>query len=172
MFFIPAKDKWLKYTVLKNNFLCPGTYDPGVWRALHICDVWLQVVHGLLPWRQSGLQTAPDGCPRAVPERRWWSLLPEARWETQTHYRFVCVKDTYWPCYRDHFTIFAAFPVSLAQRSPNVALLVTSHGGHIGFLEGFFPYGEGYMDRVFSQFVRAAFEHQEDLKEACSVSEK
>lgn len=64
--------------------------------------------------------------------------------------------------------VSAAFPVALAQRSPNVALLVTSHGGHIGFLEGLFPHGEGYMDRVFSQFVRAAFEHQEDLKEACS----
>ncbi|KAF4092097.1 hypothetical protein AMELA_G00016950 [Ameiurus melas] len=68
----------------------------------------------------------------------------------------------------DPFSPKHAFPEALAQRSPNVALLVTSHGGHIGFLEGLFPHGEGYMDRVFSQFVRAAFEHQEDLKEACS----
>ncbi|KAG7331765.1 hypothetical protein KOW79_005734 [Hemibagrus wyckioides] len=68
----------------------------------------------------------------------------------------------------DPFSPEHAFPVAQAQRSPNVALLVTSHGGHIGFLEGLFPHGEGYMDRVFSQFVRAAFEHQEDLKEACS----
>lgn len=68
--------------LMKTSFLCPGTHHSGVWRALHVCDVWLQVVLWLLPGRQSGLQTAPDGCPCAVPQRRWWSLLPEARCET------------------------------------------------------------------------------------------
>ncbi|KAM9496521.1 phospholipase ABHD3-like [Clarias gariepinus] len=72
----------------------------------------------------------------------------------------------------DPFSPKHAFPAALAQRSPNVALLITSHGGHIGFLEGLFPRGEGYMDRVFSQFVRAVFEHQEDLKEACSNTDQ
>ncbi|TSL47545.1 Protein ABHD1 [Bagarius yarrelli] len=70
----------------------------------------------------------------------------------------------------DPFSPEHAFPVALVQRSRNVALLVTSHGGHIGFLEGLFPHGKGYMDRVFSQFVRAAFEHREDLKEACGCN--
>ncbi|KAI4885331.1 hypothetical protein NFI96_007322 [Prochilodus magdalenae] len=72
----------------------------------------------------------------------------------------------------DPFSPKHAFPVSLAQRLPNVALLVTAHGGHIGFLEGLFPNGEGYMDRLFGQFVRAAFEHLEDLREACSVKDQ
>lgn len=81
-----------------------------------------------------------------------------------------CVLNSFLRLLYDFLSLSIAFPVSLAQRLPNVALLVTSHGGHIGFLEGLFPHGEGYMDRVFSQFIRAAFEHQEDLKEACSSS--
>ncbi|XP_062858018.1 phospholipase ABHD3-like [Trichomycterus rosablanca] len=71
----------------------------------------------------------------------------------------------------DPFSPKQAFPLSDAQRLQNVALLVTSHGGHIGFLEGLFPYGDSYMDRVFKQFVQAAFENLEDLKKACSISD-
>ncbi|XP_026852516.2 protein ABHD1-like isoform X1 [Electrophorus electricus] len=69
----------------------------------------------------------------------------------------------------DPFSPEHAFPVTAAQRLPNVALLVTSHGGHIGFLEGPFPSGAGYMDRLFGQFVWAAFEHSADLRAACGV---
>ncbi|KAL7872508.1 hypothetical protein SRHO_G00074910 [Serrasalmus rhombeus] len=72
----------------------------------------------------------------------------------------------------DPFSPKHAFPVSLAQRLPNVALLVTAHGGHIGFLEGLFPNGDGYMDRLLGQFVHAAFEHLEDLREACSIKDQ
>ncbi|XP_076872599.1 phospholipase ABHD3-like isoform X2 [Brachyhypopomus gauderio] len=69
----------------------------------------------------------------------------------------------------DPFSPKHAFPVAIAQRLPNVALLVTSHGGHIGFLEGLYPSGAGYMDRLLGQFVRAAFEHLADLREACGI---
>ncbi|XP_041950909.1 protein ABHD1-like isoform X3 [Alosa sapidissima] len=69
----------------------------------------------------------------------------------------------------DPFSPKHALPVSLARRLPNVALLVTSHGGHIGFLEGLFPRGEGYMDRLFGQFAQAAFEHTSDLQAACTA---
>ncbi|KAL4630460.1 protein ABHD1-like isoform X1 [Arapaima gigas] len=72
----------------------------------------------------------------------------------------------------DPFSPKHAIPVALAQTLPNVALLVTAHGGHIGYLEGLFPRGEGYMDRLFGQFIQAVFEHPGDLRGACEVREK
>uniref|UniRef100_A0A3B1J2W5 Phospholipase ABHD3 n=1 Tax=Astyanax mexicanus TaxID=7994 RepID=A0A3B1J2W5_ASTMX len=71
----------------------------------------------------------------------------------------------------DPFSPKHALPVGVIQRMPNVALLVTAHGGHIGFLEGLFPKSEGYMDRLFGQFIWAAFEHLEELREACNIKE-
>ena len=58
------------------------------------------------------------------------------------------------------------------QSLPNVALLLTAHGGHIAFLQGLFPRGESYMERLFGQFVQAAFEHPEDIKKACGIKEE
>lgn len=65
------------------------------------------------------------------------------------------------------FKIFisAAIPVSEAEQNDNIAIVVTSHGGHIGFLEGLYPRHRGYMDRLFAQFVDAIFKHgSADLK--------
>lgn len=59
----------------------------------------------------------------------------------------------------------AAIPVEAAWRLPHVALLVTAHGGHIGFLEGLFPRHGTFMDRVFTQFITAVFEHGEELRQ-------
>uniref|UniRef100_A0A8B9V2G3 Abhydrolase domain containing 1 n=1 Tax=Anas zonorhyncha TaxID=75864 RepID=A0A8B9V2G3_9AVES len=59
----------------------------------------------------------------------------------------------------------AAIPVEAAWRLPHVALLVTAHGGHIGFLEGLFPRHGTFMDRVFTQFITAVFEHGEELQQ-------
>ncbi|KAM9354986.1 phospholipase ABHD3-like [Pholidichthys leucotaenia] len=72
----------------------------------------------------------------------------------------------------DPFSPQNAFPVTIVQNLPNVALLLTNHGGHIAFLEGLFPRGEGYMERLFGQFVRAVFEHTGDIKDACGIEEK
>ncbi|KAM9704202.1 phospholipase ABHD3-like isoform 2-T2 [Menidia menidia] len=71
----------------------------------------------------------------------------------------------------DPFSPQDAFPVSIVQALPNVALLLTAHGGHIAFLQGLFPRGESYMERLFGQFVQAVFEHQRDIKKACSIKE-
>ncbi|KAL0200124.1 hypothetical protein M9458_003311, partial [Cirrhinus mrigala] len=49
------------------------------------------------------------------------------------------------------------------KQNPNVALLITCHGGHIGFLEGLWPRQSTYMDRVFCQFTRAMFEDGSSL---------
>ncbi|XP_034982344.1 phospholipase ABHD3 [Zootoca vivipara] len=59
----------------------------------------------------------------------------------------------------DVFSPNHAIPVEIAKQNPNVALILTSCGGHIGFLEGLWPRRCTYMDRVFKQFVQAVFEH-------------
>uniref|UniRef100_S4RYS8 Abhydrolase domain containing 3 n=1 Tax=Petromyzon marinus TaxID=7757 RepID=S4RYS8_PETMA len=65
----------------------------------------------------------------------------------------------------DPFSPMHAIPVEAARSNPRVALLVTSCGGHIGFLEGLVPRGRSYMDRVFAEFTRAALEHARELEE-------
>lgn len=69
-------------------------------------------------------------------------------------------------------SVRTAFPLTTIQSLPNVALLLTAHGGHIAFMEGFFPRGESYMERLFGQFVQAAFEHPKDIKKACGIREE
>ncbi|XP_053878896.1 protein ABHD1 [Malaclemys terrapin pileata] len=63
----------------------------------------------------------------------------------------------------DPFSPLQAIPLATARRLPTLAVLVTARGGHIGFLEGLFPRHESYMDRVFAQFLTAAFEHSQEL---------
>ncbi|XP_069461615.1 protein ABHD1 isoform X3 [Ambystoma mexicanum] len=72
----------------------------------------------------------------------------------------------------DPFSPCHTIPLDVAQTIPNMALLVTMHGGHIGFLEGLFPRHENYMDRVYRQFIGAAFEHPEELGEICSSGDR
>uniref|UniRef100_A0A8C3IW98 Phospholipase ABHD3 n=1 Tax=Chrysemys picta bellii TaxID=8478 RepID=A0A8C3IW98_CHRPI len=66
----------------------------------------------------------------------------------------------------DVFSPGHAIPIETAKQNPNVALVLTSCGGHIGFLEGMWPRKCTYMDRVFKQFVQAVFEHENQI---CSM---
>ncbi|XP_026197869.1 protein ABHD1-like isoform X3 [Anabas testudineus] len=72
----------------------------------------------------------------------------------------------------DPFSPQNAFPLTIVQGLPNVALLLTAHGGHIAFLDGLFPRGETYMERLFGQFIQAVFEHPKDINKACGIKEE
>lgn len=54
-------------------------------------------------------------------------------------------------------------PLDAARKSSHVALVVTSRGGHIGFMEGLFPSRAYYSDRLLTQFVTSALDNTEAL---------
>lgn len=57
----------------------------------------------------------------------------------------------------DPFQPLEAIPIKDAEKSSHVAIVITARGGHIGFLEGWWPTTkEQYMGRLFSQFFNAA----------------
>lgn len=57
----------------------------------------------------------------------------------------------------DPFQPLDAIPIKNAEKSSHVAIVITARGGHIGFLEGWWPTTkEQYMGRLFSQFFDAA----------------
>ncbi|KAF3420279.1 hypothetical protein E2986_11334 [Frieseomelitta varia] len=58
----------------------------------------------------------------------------------------------------DPFQPLQAIPVKEISETKNVAVVVTSRGGHIGFMEGMWPVKEEqYMGKLFSQFFAALF---------------
>ncbi|XP_002736227.1 phospholipase ABHD3-like [Saccoglossus kowalevskii] len=59
----------------------------------------------------------------------------------------------------DPFSPKSSLPLEEVKQHPNMVFAVTSHGGHIGFCEGWLPRGKNYMDRVLSQYIDAIFKH-------------
>ncbi|XP_012288886.1 phospholipase ABHD3 [Orussus abietinus] len=58
----------------------------------------------------------------------------------------------------DPFQPLQAIPLKEVNNSQNVAVVVTSRGGHIGFLEGVWPVKEEpYIGKLFSQYFSAIF---------------
>lgn len=56
----------------------------------------------------------------------------------------------------DPFQPLDAIPIKAAESSSHVAIVITARGGHIGFLEGWWPANKDqYMGRLFSQFFSA-----------------
>lgn len=64
----------------------------------------------------------------------------------------------------DPFQPFSSIPVKEIMDNQHIAVVVTSRGGHIGFLDGIFPSARGFMDRLFSQYVSVIFENFEEFK--------
>lgn len=63
----------------------------------------------------------------------------------------------------DPFQPYDAIPISEAQVSTHVAILVTARGGHIGFLDGIIPDKNQYMARIFAEYFSAVLndKHEE-----------
>lgn len=61
----------------------------------------------------------------------------------------------------DHFVLIA-IPTEAAEKSSHVAILVTPRGGHVGFMEGWWPKTDDeYMARFFTQFFRSTLFNDE-----------
>ena len=60
----------------------------------------------------------------------------------------------------DPFQPGDSLPKEGAVKSSHLAIASTRYGGHVGFVDGWFPNGYFYSDRLFSQFVSAAVRHQ------------
>ncbi|KAG1683553.1 Phospholipase ABHD3 [Nymphon striatum] len=55
----------------------------------------------------------------------------------------------------DHFSPRSALPCEECSKLDNVALVTTSWGGHIGFMDGFIPTAPFLMERLFCQYASA-----------------
>ena len=53
---------------------------------------------------------------------------------------------------------WTAIPLDALAQNPLVAMVLTSYGGHIGFVEGAGIEGTNYMERLFVQFTKEIFE--------------
>ena len=60
----------------------------------------------------------------------------------------------------DPFSPGESLPIDEAKRSDHFAMLSTTYGGHIGFMEGFWPTRYHFSDRVFEQFAQAVFSEE------------
>lgn len=57
----------------------------------------------------------------------------------------------------DPFAPGESLPMDEAKQSDRFVMLSTTYGGHIGFMEGFWPTRYHFSDRVFEQFAKAVF---------------
>lgn len=71
----------------------------------------------------------------------------------------------------DPFQPLDAIPIKEAEKSSHVAIVVTARGGHIGFLEGWWPSSKDqYMGRLFSQYFDAAlFDKNKHFEETAQL---
>ncbi|KAF0306306.1 Phospholipase ABHD3 [Amphibalanus amphitrite] len=65
----------------------------------------------------------------------------------------------------DPFIPFNGVPLEQVKQTSHVAIVMTSHGGHIGFMEGMLPFRQNYIDRVFAEYCRAALANPELIQQ-------
>jgi predicted alpha/beta-fold hydrolase len=54
-------------------------------------------------------------------------------------------------------------PVDMPAQNPNVAVVVTERGGHLGFLEGWWPTGMNWSDRLVVRFLQICITHDQEM---------
>ncbi|BET02908.1 Abhydrolase domain containing [Nesidiocoris tenuis] len=67
----------------------------------------------------------------------------------------------------DPFQPYDGIPVNEVNKSPNVCIVITPRGGHIGFMEGVWPLSmrgrRQYMFELFAQYFRSALHKPKDF---------
>ncbi|EDO48789.1 predicted protein, partial [Nematostella vectensis] len=74
----------------------------------------------------------------------------------------------------DPFAPVDTLPLDKIKSCPNVVMVLTSRGGHIGYTEGLIPSGRGYADRLMSQYVKSIIEsgHLLNAGETAEVNQR
>ena len=50
--------------------------------------------------------------------------------------------------------IISDLPFHEVEENPNLAMVITKTGGHIGFLEGWIPTGGTWLNRAVNEFIQ------------------
>ncbi len=80
---------------------------------------------------------------------------------THGHYSYLL----YLVCFFVYYHLSIALPLDEFEKNPLTVMVVTTHGGHFGFLTGLLPRYDTWMNTVCRQFLSAIktySHHQED----------
>lgn len=69
----------------------------------------------------------------------------------------------------DPFAPGNSLPLKEISESKYVALALTQYGGHIGYLEGVFPFKTSYIDHVFRDYIYAIVKYKEDFETVLNI---
>lgn len=66
----------------------------------------------------------------------------------------------------------SSMPIDVPEKNPNVIVVLTKRGGHLGFLEGWWPRGLNWSDRLMAKFLStcASMDLQTPSEEAAKAS--
>lgn len=57
-------------------------------------------------------------------------------------------------CVVSVFIYIAAIPEAVVRQNPAIVMVTTKRGGHIGFMEGVWPFHKTWMDRFIVQLLQ------------------